>query len=365
VDGDTIVISARTDDDLGFNSGAVYVFKQDGANWVEQAKLTASDGTADGYFGGSIALADNTIIIGAAADDEAGYRSGSAYVFKWDGLNWVEQAKIAASDGAPHDQFGTSVATDDGTVVIGSNLYGYNQPADPAAYVFSLFSNETPPGGDVVVRPRPVDEDGVPIIDAPIISLTFDSVSVSGDTSIIITENGPQPPAGLRLLGIDGGTTYVDINTTATFVGDVEICINYSGFTPPVDPDELSLAHIVDGEWINITLSKDLLNQVLCGSTPSFSFFAIVQVADPFLLLDGLVTAVNELDAKMGTRRSLLSRLAKVERLMEDGKTVSPANDLVNKFILKVQKYSDKHISVSEAEDLVRRATELANVLLF
>jgi hypothetical protein len=210
-----------------------------------------------------------------------------------------------------------------------------------------------------------VDEDGVPIIDAPIISLTFDSVSVSGDTSIIITEDGPQPPAGFRLLGIDDGTTYIDIKTTATFVGDVEICINYSEFTPAVDPDKLSLAHIVDGEWINISLSKDLVNQVLCGSTTSFSHFAIVQVADPFFLLSELLTAVNDLDATEEVKLSLISKLEKVERLLEGGGTAGAASDLVKKFISKVQKYRDKHISILEADELVRRATVLKNVLLF
>jgi hypothetical protein len=248
----------------------------------------------------------------------------------------------------------------------------YDDPGGPPSggtyfvgYLDSLSSDKTPVGEGVLVRPSIVDEDGVPIIDAPVISLTFDLVSTSGDTSVVITEDGPQPPAGFRLLGIDDGTTYIDIKTTATFVGDVEICINYSEFTPAVDPDKLSLAHIVDGEWINISLSKDLVNQVLCGSTTSFSHFAIVQVADPFFLLSELLTAVNDLDATEEVKLSLISKLEKVERLLEGGGTAGAASDLVKKFISKVQKYRDKHISIPEADELVRRVTELNNVLLF
>lgn len=225
------------------------------------------------------------------------------------------------------------------------------------------LSNETPLGAPVVVQPPLVDEYGDPINYVPAITLTFDSVSAAGDTTVIITENGPAPPGGFELVGIDGGTTYIDIETTAIFDDFVEVCIDYSGFSLLIDPANLKLAHIVDGEWVDITFSN--VNSVICGSTPSFSFFAIVQVPDPIVLLSDLYSAVDGLDATEEIKASLISKLAKVERLLEDGNVTDAASDLVRKFISKVQKYSSKHISVAEADDLVRRATELTTVLLF
>ena len=69
--GDTIVVGANQDDDNnGTNSGSAYVFTRTGTTWTEQAKLTASDGAAFDYFGTSVAIAGDTIVVGAHQDDE-------------------------------------------------------------------------------------------------------------------------------------------------------------------------------------------------------------------------------------------------------------------------------------------------------
>ena len=53
------------DDDNGSDSGSAYVFTRTGTTWTEQAKLTASDGAADDQFGSSVAIAGDTIVVGA------------------------------------------------------------------------------------------------------------------------------------------------------------------------------------------------------------------------------------------------------------------------------------------------------------
>ena len=79
VDGDTAVIGARLDDDNGFDSGSAYVFTRDGIGvWTEQQKLTASDGAAYDLFGMRVAVDGDTVVIGAEADDDDGFDSGSA-----------------------------------------------------------------------------------------------------------------------------------------------------------------------------------------------------------------------------------------------------------------------------------------------
>jgi len=81
LDGDTALIGAYYDDDNGANSGSTYVFTRTGTTWTEQQKLLASDGAATDNFGGCVALSGDTALIGAWQDDDMGSNSGSVYVF--------------------------------------------------------------------------------------------------------------------------------------------------------------------------------------------------------------------------------------------------------------------------------------------
>ena len=71
-DGDTALIGAHLDDDNGDDSGSAYVFTRTGTTWTQQAKLLASDGAADDYFGCSVSLSGDTALIGAPYDDDNG-----------------------------------------------------------------------------------------------------------------------------------------------------------------------------------------------------------------------------------------------------------------------------------------------------
>ena len=83
IDGDTIVVGSRFDDDGGYNSGSTYVFRttDGGATYGQVAKLTAADGVAGDRFGQSLAMDGGTIVVGAMRDEDAGNRTGSVYVF--------------------------------------------------------------------------------------------------------------------------------------------------------------------------------------------------------------------------------------------------------------------------------------------
>ncbi|EJK64985.1 hypothetical protein THAOC_14222, partial [Thalassiosira oceanica] len=75
------------------------------------AKLLAPDGAADDYFGESVAIYGDTIVVGAHWDDDNGYDSGSAHVFVRSGEEWTHQAKLLAPDGAADDFGGVSQST--------------------------------------------------------------------------------------------------------------------------------------------------------------------------------------------------------------------------------------------------------------
>jgi len=127
IDGDYALIGAQNDDNY---KGSAYVFKRDGSTWIQEDKLTASDGQADDLFGRSVSIDGEYALIGAYGDES--YK-GSAYVFKRDGAIWTEEYKLTASDGQAGDLFGWSVCTNTDFAIIGT--YGANLDKG-SAYVF-------------------------------------------------------------------------------------------------------------------------------------------------------------------------------------------------------------------------------------
>lgn len=121
ISGDTVVVGA-TEDATGANvqQGSAYVFTRTGTAWTQQAKLTAADGTAFDYFGFSVALDGNTAVIGTLQDVGANFQQGSAYIFVRSGSTWTQQQKLLAADGAANDSFGNSVFILGDTVMLGA-----------------------------------------------------------------------------------------------------------------------------------------------------------------------------------------------------------------------------------------------------
>ena len=146
LDGNTALCSALGASVNGeTNRGAAYVFVGSGASWSQQAKLAASDGVPFDDFGQSVALAGSTAVVGADfAMVGANSFQGAAYVFARSGEQWTEQVKLIASDGAANDDLGISVAADGQRAMAGAWLADVNGIADQgAAYVF-VTSEGTP-----------------------------------------------------------------------------------------------------------------------------------------------------------------------------------------------------------------------------
>lgn len=122
IDGDVIVVGApRT----AANEGTVYVFDKPANGWAdanEDLTLTASDSEGGIVFGQSVSIDGDLIVIGAPLQDsdEQDNDEGAAYVFRFDGDDWIQEAKFSGCNEAPHDQFGTSVAISGNVAVIGA-----------------------------------------------------------------------------------------------------------------------------------------------------------------------------------------------------------------------------------------------------
>jgi len=135
IDGDTLVGGARFDyDNRGVTSGSAHVFVRSG-EWKHQAKLLAPDGAAYDYFGTSVAIYEEAIVVGAYGDDDNGYFSGSAHVFVRSGEVWNHKVKLLAPDGAANDEFGRIVSIYEDTIVAGAR-----QDDGGSTHVFGINS---------------------------------------------------------------------------------------------------------------------------------------------------------------------------------------------------------------------------------
>ncbi|MEW6744661.1 MAG: FG-GAP repeat protein [Planctomycetota bacterium] len=134
--GDVVAAGAPLDDDNGSHSGGVYVYRHDGISWFPDAKLNASDGGANEYFGTSVAVFGDRIVVGAPFDDAMGGNSGSAYVFRYEGTDWTEEQKLNPSDGHTSQSAGQAVAAGDGRLLVGAPGDDALGSRAGAAYVF-------------------------------------------------------------------------------------------------------------------------------------------------------------------------------------------------------------------------------------
>ena len=173
LDGTTALIGASYENS---GTGAVYVFTETDGVWSQAQKLTASDGAANDWFGESVAIQGDTVLIGGS--QYLNFGNGVAYVFTRSGGTWSEAQKLTASDGIGRDQFGISVALDGTTALIGA--YGANF-YQGAAYVF--------------------DESGGTWSQTQ--KLTASDASMNADFGVAVTLQG-----NTALLGAYGDTSY-------------------------------------------------------------------------------------------------------------------------------------------------------------
>ncbi|MFZ2420260.1 MAG: FG-GAP repeat protein, partial [Anaerolineae bacterium] len=128
ISGDVVVVGAfQADPGSVGDAGAAYVFEKPGGGWADMthtAKLTASDKAWSDQFGYSVGISGDVVVVGAPyADPDGASEAGAAYVFVKPGI-WTgtltESAKLTASDKVTDDFFGYSVAISGDTLVVGA-----------------------------------------------------------------------------------------------------------------------------------------------------------------------------------------------------------------------------------------------------
>jgi hypothetical protein len=136
ISGDVVLVGAHGDDDNGLNSGSAYVFRWNGGSWVQMQKLVASDGVANDTFGRTVSISGDLALVGAWGDNDNGNASGSAYIFRWNGSSWMQEQKLLASDGAESDEFGWSISIRSDIALVGARGHDDKGYRSGSAYVF-------------------------------------------------------------------------------------------------------------------------------------------------------------------------------------------------------------------------------------
>ncbi|MFW6097386.1 MAG: FG-GAP repeat protein [Chloroflexota bacterium] len=142
--------------------------------FVEMAQLVANDGQASDHFGSSVAVDGDTLVVGAEGVYLIGHAPNAAYVFMRDGDTWAFETRLTGSGGTTEEHFGCSVAIDGDSIFVGacSADIGGNE-RQGAAYVFTRSDDVW------TQQARLTASDGQPG------HIFGSSVSLSGNTALI------------------------------------------------------------------------------------------------------------------------------------------------------------------------------------
>lgn len=243
VQGNLLVVTARKEN-LGANDvGAAYVYLRQGGEWIHAATLTASDAAAGAYFGQSVAVQGNVIVVGARNADPNG--AGAVYVFEGSRAGWTQVQKITPADGRSDDQFGFAVDIEGNTIAVGArraDLPGANNAG--AAYVY-------------------VREGGVFVLETKLVAANpganaqfGQSIAIAGDT-VAVGENradigGNTDQGAISLFRRQGGAWPVSAVLTAS---DGEAGDEFGYSLDAFGERLVTGAHNADGTGVTYVLS--------------------------------------------------------------------------------------------------------------
>ncbi len=140
---------------LALTVGALPTLGETASPWSERALLTASDATNFSYLGRSVSIDGDVAVVGTPlAMDGDGFRDGAAYVYRFDGTQWVEEQRLVNPSPETGDQFGTAVSVSGDVIVVGvpeSSLVGneagavvvFRHDGEAWAYEQTLVAVET------------------------------------------------------------------------------------------------------------------------------------------------------------------------------------------------------------------------------
>jgi len=290
--GDRALVGDPQEDSAGgTDAGGAYVMLRQGTSWTEEAWLRAGDGESFDYFGHSVALHDDTAVVGAPnADGSIAADAGGVYVFVQAGV-WGLQAELV-SDAVLKDDFGFSVSVEGDTLVVGApEAYPGGLPGAGAAHVYSRTGTVWTEVAELTAS------------DATISARFGNSVAVCGDTIVVGADfaDGPAPYSGAAYVYVRNGTVWVE---QAKLEGELTSSHPYPRFGAAVD---------LDGDTALVGAFMSEVNGVKQGAAYVFD-----RVATAWGAPTRITVASGAADDKFGSSVGLSGDLAVVGAPLDD-----------------------------------------------
>ncbi len=139
-----VIVGAPYEDDevLGTDSGAVYVYRIEQGGLTLSQRIQPPEVSRNDWFGTAFAVEGDILVIGASGDDDNYSHSGSVFVYRLVGGQWIFERKILAPGGSSGDKFGAAVDLLGGLLVVGAPGNDSVASLSGAAYMFDVGSGE-------------------------------------------------------------------------------------------------------------------------------------------------------------------------------------------------------------------------------
>jgi len=236
--GERMIVGSRWAGIHNAEYGAAYIFKRVSGNWIQEAKLTASDKHDGDLFGNSVDIYGNFAVVGAPYATYSGLtNNGAVYIYFWDGDTWIETQKIVPTDVNKDGMwFGFSVAIDGNHLIIGAhgdNPYDETFTNYGSAYIYQLSV-------DIWVRQAKLTSGSVGL------SGFGSRVDIHGNHAIV----GGAGNAGYGFVFIYENTTGT-WNQTASIHSQLDALDSFGSFVKIYNNTALISAHADDGNGTN------------------------------------------------------------------------------------------------------------------
>ncbi len=122
-------------------TGSAYLYRFDGSRWAEEQEIFGSDAGFLDQQGTSVAVEGNVVLLGAPTASTSQELAGRAYVFRYNGFGWQQEQQLASITDAEGDTFGTAVALRNGTAAVGVPGSELGGPSQGAVYLYRYHGN--------------------------------------------------------------------------------------------------------------------------------------------------------------------------------------------------------------------------------
>ncbi len=134
----TLAVGVPNEDTGGTSAGAVYIFTStNGTTWSQQQKIQASSTDASDYFGTSVSVSGDVLVVGASGDDDTVTDAGAIYIFERSGTTWTQSTKLQAPTPEGSSTFGRAVAMSGDYIVAGAFENPLTATLSGASYVYT------------------------------------------------------------------------------------------------------------------------------------------------------------------------------------------------------------------------------------